>query len=86
MRVWRVSLALTLFAAPTRQLPGFVRYLVRARRRGRAARIPRATPWEELLPLPIDEVRRRMAIPSAADAHPEGIWRSPEDEAVWAPG
>ena len=48
------------------------RYLYRAWRRSREARL--ITPrYEELLPLPLDEVRRTLGITPASDAHPEGI-------------
>ncbi|HZR79931.1 MAG TPA: Coq4 family protein [Candidatus Binatia bacterium] len=49
------------------------RYLYRAWRRGRrAAQLPLA-PYEELLPQPLDEVRRRLGIDPPHVAHPEGI-------------
>lgn len=49
------------------------RYLLQAWRRGRrAAALPMA-PWEELLPLPLDEVRRRLRIQPPGEAHPGGL-------------
>ncbi len=49
------------------------RYLLQAWRRGRrAAALPMA-PWEELLPLPLDEVRRRLRIQPPDEAHPGGL-------------
>jgi ubiquinone biosynthesis protein COQ4 len=49
------------------------RYLLQAWRRGRlAAALPMA-PYEELLALPLDEVRRRLRIQPAREAHPGGI-------------
>ena len=49
------------------------RYLFRAYRRGRRAAQLTAVPYEELLPLPLAEVRRRLAIEPPSVAHPEGI-------------
>ena len=49
------------------------RYLFRAYRRGRRAAQLTAMPYEELLPLPLAEVRRRLAIEPPSVAHPEGI-------------
>ena len=48
------------------------RYLYRAWRRGRAARLITAR-YEELLPLPLEEVRCTLGIASASETHPEGI-------------
>jgi ubiquinone biosynthesis protein COQ4 len=49
------------------------RYLWRAYRRGRRAKLLTAAPWEELLPLPVPEVRRRLGVEPAAVWHAEGI-------------
>lgn len=49
------------------------RYLRHAYRRGRAAALLTVAPYEELLPLPLAEVRRRLAIQPVHVAHPEGI-------------
>ena len=49
------------------------RYLWRAYRRGRRAVLLTAAPYEELLPLPIAEVRRRLRIEPSAVWHPDGI-------------
>ena len=51
----------------------WARYLLAAWRRGRRSSLLSAAPYEELLPLPLDEVRRRLGIPSADEFHPEGI-------------
>ena len=51
----------------------WARYLLAAWRRGRRSSLLTAAPYEELLPLPLDEVRRRLAIPSADEFHPDGI-------------
>lgn len=59
------------------------RYLVRAWRRGRRARMLPAARWEELLPLRLDEARRRLAVSPPEEAHPDGI-RVAENESLRA--
>jgi ubiquinone biosynthesis protein COQ4 len=49
------------------------RYLFRAWRRGVRAERLCVVPYEELLALPLDEVRRRLKIDPPQVAHPEGI-------------
>ena len=49
------------------------RYLWRAWRRGQRASLLPAARWEELLRLPLDEVRRRLCVSDPEDAHPGGI-------------
>ncbi len=49
------------------------RYLAQARRRGRQAGNLLVAPYEELLPLPIAEVRERLGIAPTEVAHPEGM-------------
>lgn len=49
------------------------RYLLRAWRRGRKAVPLPLVRYEELLPLPLDEVRRRLRIQPPLEAHPGGI-------------
>jgi ubiquinone biosynthesis protein COQ4 len=49
------------------------RYLWRAYRRGRRATLLTAARWEELLPLPVAEVRRRLRIEPASVWHADGI-------------
>jgi ubiquinone biosynthesis protein COQ4 len=75
LRPLRVSLVLAPFSVPPRVLPGMARDVWRAWRRGRAARITRATPLETLLPLPIAEVQARLGVVPERTAHPAGIWR-----------
>lgn len=48
-------------------------YLAQARRRGRLADNLLVAPYAELLPLPVDEVRRRLGVAPAGRAHPQGI-------------
>jgi len=52
---------------------GWLRYLWRARRRGRRAGCVAALPWEELLPRPLAEVRRLAGIEAPELAHPDGV-------------
>jgi len=49
------------------------RYLYAAWRRGKRTSLLTAARYEELLPLPLDEVRRRLGVPPAHEAHPAGI-------------
>src|SRR5262249_13032042 len=49
------------------------RYLLNAWRRGRRAKLLSAVPYERLLPLPLEEVRRQLGIPPASEVHPDGI-------------
>ena len=49
------------------------RYLWRAYRRGRRAKLLIAAPFEELLPLPVPEARRRLGIEPSAAWHEDGI-------------
>jgi hypothetical protein len=53
----------------------FLLYDFRAWRRGRRATSLVALPWEELLPLRLDTVRRLAGVADAETAHPEGILR-----------
>jgi len=49
------------------------RYLYAAWRRGKRTSLLTVARYEELLPLPLDEVRRRLGVPPAGEAHPGGI-------------
>jgi ubiquinone biosynthesis protein COQ4 len=49
------------------------RYLWSAFRRGRRAKRLLAAPWEELLPLPLDEVRAQLGVEPGERVHGEGI-------------
>jgi ubiquinone biosynthesis protein COQ4 len=49
------------------------RYLARAYRRGRHAKCLTAAPFEELLPLPLSEVRTKLGVEPAAAWHPDGV-------------
>lgn len=83
-RVLRISMLLSLLATPKRQWLAFARDMMRARQRGRQSSVSGGTEWEKLLPLPIDEVRRRLGITPLAIAHPQGTWRRRPDRSGWA--
>lgn len=72
--------ALTLFLSVGILLGGgpVRRYLWQARRRGRLSTCLAVQPWEELLTLPIEDLRGRLGIPPFARSHPEGIPASAE--------
>jgi hypothetical protein len=61
----------------------FLRDLHRAWRRGRAARKERGIEWEKLLPLSLDEARRRIGLTPLEEAHPHGLWRVRTDGGRW---
>lgn len=82
-RIFRIALVLALIMTPKRQWLDFVRDLRRAYARGRASSVSPSVPWEELLPLPINEVRRRLGIAPLASVHPEGLWRPRAGRGGW---
>jgi ubiquinone biosynthesis protein COQ4 len=49
------------------------RFMREAYRRGRRTACLVVQPWEDLLPLPLAEVRTRLRVPPAAEAHPAGL-------------
>jgi hypothetical protein len=53
----------------------WLRYDLQAWRRGRAASWLVALPWEELLPLRLERVRRLAGVAEADEVHPGGVWR-----------
>jgi ubiquinone biosynthesis protein COQ4 len=59
----------------------WLRYDLRAWRRGRRAAWLPGQPWEELLPLRLEIVRDLLAIEPEATAHPGGILRDEPDSA-----
>jgi len=71
------GIALIVLAAavlgPRDRTLAWPRYLFRSWRRGRRAVRLSLAPYERLLPLPLDEVRRLLLIQPPAAAHPEGI-------------
>ena len=76
-QVWNPGIAVIVLAGavigPKEPTLWWQRYLFSAWRRGRNATLLSAAPYEELLPLPLEEVRRRLGIESAREAHPNGI-------------
>lgn len=73
------GVALILFGIALQQAPdphgrrAWYRYLYRAWRRGRRATWLPLARYEDLLPLPLDDVRRALAVEPAAVVHPEGV-------------
>lgn len=82
-RVFRIALVLSLLVIPKRHWLAAVRDLRRAYERGRRASVSPSILWEELLPLPIEEARRRLGIAPLESAHPEGLWHRRADGRGW---
>ncbi len=80
----KVILFMALQMAPKRRLLPVFRYLRAAWKRGLACHIPCDTVWEDLLRLPIDEVRQSFGIAPTREVHPEGAWQVMAD-GEWAP-
>ena len=76
-QVWNPGIAVIVLAGavlgPKEPTFSWQRYLFSAWRRGRAATLLSAAPYEELLPLPFAEVCNRLGIQPASEAHPNGI-------------
>jgi ubiquinone biosynthesis protein COQ4 len=72
-RSFPLLLAAAVVMGPKSWNLAWPRYLWRAWRRGRRAALLTAAPYEELLPLPVAEVRRRLRIEPAAIWHADGI-------------
>jgi len=70
--VWLIVLAAAVLG-PWSLSFAWPRYLFRAWLRGRRAAKLSLARFEELLPLPLDEVRRRLQIELPLEAHPAGI-------------
>lgn len=61
---------------------GWPLYLWRAWRRGRRAAPLDVLPYEELLPLPLDAVRRAVGMQAPQRVHPEGVLVMPSEDAA----
>src|SRR5262245_32793331 len=76
-QVWNLGIAFIVSAGaligPKDVTLYWQRYLLSAWRRGRRAKLLSAVPYERLLPLPLEEVRRQLGIPPASEVHPDGI-------------
>jgi ubiquinone biosynthesis protein COQ4 len=76
-QVWNLGIAAIVAAGaivgPKDLAFTWPRYLYRAWQRGRHAALLSAAPYEELLQLPLDQVRRRLDIEPARQTHPNGI-------------
>ncbi|WP_437923088.1 Coq4 family protein [Sorangium sp. So ce291] len=62
-----------------------VSYLREVWIRGRRSRIPLSAPWEELLPLQVEEVCRMFQVPLVRETHAEGILRDAHEKGPWVP-
>lgn len=74
----------TIFALFGALIGGFAmqRHMAQAWRRGRHTTCLVVQHWEELLPLPLPEVRARLEIAPIGDAHPQGLLRVVDDALV----
>jgi ubiquinone biosynthesis protein COQ4 len=83
-QVWNVGIAVIVVAAmvlgPKDTSFHWQRYLYQAWQRGRCARLLSAAPYERLLPLPLEDVRRQLGINPPNVAHPGGILAGSRDE------
>ncbi|HWU86795.1 MAG TPA: Coq4 family protein [Kofleriaceae bacterium] len=72
-------------AAPRKNYLANLAYMHQAWRRGLLSRIPLSTRWEDLLPLPMAEVYRRLQIPSVEESHPRGLMIEEHKGGPWIP-
>ncbi len=72
-RSFPILLAAAVVKGPKSWDMAWPRYLWRAYRRGRRASLLTAAPYEELLPLPVTEVRARLGVEPSAAWHADGI-------------
>ena len=68
----RLLLPFLLTLQPAKPLEWW-RFVRNAKRHGRVTPPLSCVDYGALLPLPLDEVRRRIGVPSLADAHPGGL-------------
>jgi len=74
--IWLLLAAAALTTAPLRDGFAFQRFVVQAQRRGRGAAPLFVQRYEELLPRPLEDVRRELRIRPSREVHPEGLFRS----------
>jgi len=76
-QVWSLGIAFIVGAGavigPKEPTLHWQRYLLNAWRRGRHASLLTAAPYERLLPLPLDQVRRELGVRPPLEVHPGGI-------------
>lgn len=76
-QVWNPGIALIVVASallgPKEPTCYWQRYLFRAWRRGRRASLLTTAAYEQLLPLPLADVRRQLRIRPQSESHPGGI-------------
>lgn len=75
-RTLKLLYGASLIVGPKRERLAFQRFVLRARRRGREAAPLFLQPYEELLPRPLEEVRRELRIRPIREVHPDGIFRA----------
>ena len=75
-RAIKLLLLASLVMAPKREGFAFQRFVLQARRRGREAAVLCVQRYEELLPRPLEDVRRELGIRPLGEAHPEGVFRT----------
>jgi ubiquinone biosynthesis protein COQ4 len=76
-RGFPLLLLATVLVGPKSWDLAWPRYLARAWRRGKRATLLTAAPYEELLPLPLAQVRARLGVEPIETAHPGGAWIGP---------
>lgn len=72
-RSFPILLAASVWMGPKSWNLAWPRYLARSYRRGKRAKVLTAAPFEELLPLPLSEVRAKLGVEPAAAWHPDGV-------------
>jgi ubiquinone biosynthesis protein COQ4 len=76
-QIWNPGIAFIVLAGaligPKGATLGWQRYLFKAWRRGRKGTRLTSVPYEELLALPLEEVRRQLGVQPADEAHANGI-------------
>nr|WIF20040.1 DisE427 [Sorangium cellulosum] len=84
-RIVRFYSVIGALVAPRDRYLRNLSYMYETWARGRRARIPLSAPWEQLLPLQLKEVCRRLQIQPVEEAHPSGIMREATVGGPWVP-